>query len=120
MMDIRFPSIFKSYRESIIATSYSKDISIPGERIGYLAVNPEASFKEELIEGMALANRILGFVNAPGLMQRVVASLQGASVDISVYARKRDLLCQGLADCGYEFRQTLGCFLSFPENADSR
>jgi aspartate aminotransferase len=109
------PSIFNSYRESIIATSYSKDISIPGERIGYLAVNPQASFKEELMEGMALANRILGFVNAPGLMQRVVASLQGASVDISVYARKRDLLCQGLSDCGYEFVKPLGAFYLFPK-----
>jgi aspartate aminotransferase len=109
------PSIFNRYRESIIATSYSKDISIPGERIGYLAVNPQASFNEELMEGMALANRILGFVNAPGLMQRVVASLQGASVDISVYARKRDLLCQGLSDCGYEFVKPLGAFYLFPK-----
>jgi len=111
----KVPSIFNSYRESIIATSYSKDISIPGERIGYLAVNPQASFKEELMEGMALANRILGFVNAPGLMQRVVASLQGASVDISVYARKRDLLCQGLSDCGYEFVKPSGAFYLFPK-----
>ena len=111
----KVPSIFSSYGESVIATSYSKDISVPGERIGYLAVNPEASFKEELMEGMALANRILGFVNAPGLMQRAVASLQGASVDISAYARKRDLLCSGLADCGYEFVKPLGAFYLFPK-----
>jgi aspartate aminotransferase len=111
----KVPSIFNSYRESIIATSYSKDLSIPGERIGYLAINPEASFKGELIEGMALTNRILGFVNAPGLMQRVVASLQGASVDISVYARKRDLLCHGLADCGYDFVKPSGAFYLFPK-----
>ena len=109
------PSIFKSYKESIIATSYSKDISIPGERIGYLVVHPEASFKEELIGGMALANRILGFVNAPGLMQRVVASLQGARVDISAYARKKDMLCNGLAQCGYDFVEPPGAFYLFPE-----
>jgi aspartate aminotransferase len=109
------PSIFKSYNESIIATSYSKDISIPGERIGYLAVHPDASFNKELMEGMALANRILGFVNAPALMQRVVASLQGASVDISYYARKRDLLCNGLADCGYDFIEPPGAFYLFPK-----
>jgi len=109
------PSIFNSYNESIIATSYSKDISIPGERIGYLAVHPGASFREELIGGMALANRILGFVNAPALMQRVVASLQGASVDISAYARKRDLLCNGLADCGYDFIKPPGAFYLFPK-----
>ncbi|MGD8448547.1 MAG: pyridoxal phosphate-dependent aminotransferase [Desulfobacterales bacterium] len=109
------PSIFKSYPESIIATSYSKDISIPGERIGHLAVNPQASFKEELIGGMALANRILGFVNAPALMQRVVASIQGTSVDISTYTRKRELLCKGLEDCGYDFFRPAGAFYLFPK-----
>ncbi|OEU62078.1 MAG: aspartate aminotransferase [Desulfobacterales bacterium PC51MH44] len=110
----KVPSIFKSYNESIIATSYSKDISIPGERIGFLAVNPEAFFKEDLLGGMALANRILGFVNAPALMQRVVAALQGISVDISAYTRKRDLLCDGLKDCGYDFVRPAGAFYLFP------
>ncbi len=110
----KVPSIFQTYTESIIATSYSKDISIPGERIGYLAVNPEASYKKELIGGMTLANRILGFVNASALMQRVVASIQGASVDISAYARKRELLCKGLADCDYDFFTPAGAFYLFP------
>ena len=109
------PSIFKSYNESIIATSYSKDISIPGERIGYLAVHPEASSNRDLMEGMALANRILGFVNAPALMQRIVASLQGFSVDVSAYARKKDILCNGLADCGYDFVEPPGAFYLFPK-----
>jgi aspartate aminotransferase len=108
------PSIFKSYRESIVASSYSKDISIPGERIGFLAVNPDAQFKHDLLGGMALANRILGFVNAPALMQRVVSSLQGKSVDISEYARKRDLLCDGLKACGYDFIKPGGAFYLFP------
>ena len=111
---LKVPSIFQSYPESIIATSYSKDISIPGERIGHLAVNPNASYKKDLIAGMALANRILGFVNAPALMQRVVASVQGASVDISAYARKRKLLCKGLSDCGYDFYTPAGAFYLFP------
>ena len=111
----KVPSIFQSYAESIIATSYSKDISIPGERIGHLAVHPEASYKKELIAGMALANRILGFVNAPALMQRVVASVQGTSVDISAYARKRELLCKGLEDCGYDFFRPAGAFYLFPK-----
>lgn len=112
---LQVPSIFKCYPESIIASSYSKDISIPGERIGFLAVNPEAAFKEDLLSAMGLANRILGYVNAPALMQRVVASIQGASVDIAVYARKRDLLCDGLADCGYEFVKPAGAFYLFPQ-----
>jgi len=113
---LQVPSIFKCYPESIIASSYSKDISIPGERIGFLAVNPEATFKEDLLSAMALANRILGYVNAPALMQRVVASIQGASVDISVYARKRELFCDGLADCGYEFVKPAGAFYLFPKS----
>lgn len=110
----KVPSIFNCYTESIIATSYSKDISVPGERIGFLAVNPKATFKEDLLNGMALSNRILGFVNAPALMQRVVASLQGESVDIAAYSRKRDLLCDGLGDFGYDFIKPAGAFYLFP------
>jgi len=113
---VKVPSIFNCYRESIIATSYSKDISIPGERIGYIAVNPEAVFKENLISGMTLANRILGFVNAPALMQRIIASIQGASVDISEYKRKRDILCNNLTECGYEFVRPYGAFYLFPKS----
>ncbi|MFC1825821.1 pyridoxal phosphate-dependent aminotransferase [Thermodesulfobacteriota bacterium] len=112
---LQVPSIFKCYPESIIASSYSKDISIPGERIGFLAVNPEATFKADLLSAMVFTNRILGYVNAPALMQRVVASIQGASIDISVYARKRELLCGGLADCGYEFVKPAGAFYLFPK-----
>lgn len=113
---VTVPSIFKCYDQSILATSYSKDISIPGERLGFLAVNPKATYKNELLGGMALANRILGFVNAPALMQRVVACTQGMSVDISEYARKRDLFCEGLAECGYEFVKPPGAFYLFPKS----
>ena len=113
---VRVPSIFTSYKNSIIGTSYSKDISIPGERIGFVAVNPEASYKNDLIAGIAVANRILGFVNAPALMQRVVACMQGMSVEISEYARKRDILCDGLSGMGYEFIKPAGTFYLFPRS----
>ena len=112
--DATVPSIFKCYNQSIIATSYSKDISIPGERIGFAAVNPAATHKQTLMAGMSLTNRILGFVNAPALMQRVVACMQGMSVDIGEYQRKRDLLCDGLADAGYDFTTPSGAFYLFP------
>ncbi|MGB5158325.1 MAG: pyridoxal phosphate-dependent aminotransferase [Desulfobacterales bacterium] len=112
---IKIPSIFTCYNESIIATSYSKDISIPGERIGFAAINPGAIYKNELYGGMALSNRILGFVNAPAIMQRVVALMQGMSVDVSIYAKKRKLLCDGLSDCGYKFIKPSGTFYLFPE-----
>ena len=114
--DVKVPSIFGAYRDCIVATSYSKDISIPGERLGYIAVSPAISDKDTLIAGMALANRILGFVNAPALMQRVVACMQGMSVDISEYARKREMLCEGLAGFGYEFLKPPGTFYLFPRS----
>ena len=111
----KVPSIFSSYSESIVATSYSKEFSIPGERIGFVAVCPEMKDKQVLVAAMTLANRILGFVNAPALMQKVVAKLQGASVDVAEYARKRDLLCDGLKEAGYRFTKPPGAFYLFPE-----
>ena len=113
--DIRVPSVFSCYADSAVATSYSKDLSVPGERIGFAAVNPAASGKQKLLEAMALANRILGFVNAPALMQRVVTGLQGLHVDVSEYDRKRRLLCDGLAERGYSFTRPAGAFYLFPQ-----
>jgi aspartate aminotransferase len=113
---VEVPSIFTAYKNSIIGTSYSKDISIPGERIGFIAVNPAATYRDDLLAAMAVANRILGYVNAPALMQRVVACMQGISVDISEYARKRALLCDGLAGFGYDFEKPLGTFYLFPRS----
>ena len=111
----KVPSIWDAYSDGIVVTSFSKDISVPGERIGYIAVGPEAVHGAALIGGMALVNRILGFVNAPGLMQRVVAAVNGETVDIGVYARLRELLCNGLADAGYEFITPPGAFYLFPK-----
>jgi aspartate aminotransferase len=113
---VTVPSIFTSYKESILGTSYSKDISIPGERIGFVAVNPAATYRKELLGAMTVANRILGFVNAPALMQRVVACMQGMSVDISEYTRKRDMLCDNLSSYGYDFVKPSGTFYLFPRS----
>ncbi len=110
------PSIFKAYRNSVIVSSYSKDLSLPGERIGYIAVHPEIDGKAQLIGAMTLANRILGFVNAPALMQRVVAELQGVTVDCTVYARRRALFCKVLSEAGYEFVPPKGAFYMFPKS----
>ena len=71
--------------------------------------------KTTLVAAMTLANRILGFVNAPALMQKVVAKLQGASVDVAEYARKRELLCDGLKEAGYRFTKPPGAFYLFAE-----
>lgn len=111
---VQVPSIFQAWEESIVVTSYSKDLSIPGERIGYLAVNPQAPDREELINALTLTNRIMGFVNAPALMQKALIQLQGQTVDIGLYRKKRDLFCQGLARAGYQFNIPEGAFYLFP------
>ncbi len=84
--------------------------------MGYLVVHPEADQADGLMAGIILANRILGFVNAPALMQRVVQHLQGACVDVLVYQARRDRFCQGLNDAGYEFIKPRGAFYLFPKS----
>jgi aspartate aminotransferase len=112
---ITVPSVFSAYPNSILVTSYSKELSIPGERIGLIAVSSRAQQLGELVEGMIFCNRTLGFVNAPALMQRVVEHLQGVSVDVSAYQRRRDLLCCKLASFGYRFAKPEGAFYLFPQ-----
>lgn len=111
---VRVPSIFQAYRHSIIVTSYSKDLSIPGERLGFIAVNPGLTPLPDLINGLIFSNRTLGFVNAPAMMQRVVRHLQGLAVDVKIYQRKRDRLCAMLGDLGYQFIKPEGAFYLFP------
>lgn len=113
---LEVPSIFKASNNTILVSSYSKDLSLPGERIGYIAVHPEVADKAPLLGSMALANRILGFVNAPALMQRVVAKLQGATVDNTIYARRREMFCKILTEAGYEFTPPKGAFYLFPKS----
>ncbi len=110
------PSTLAAYANSIVATSYSKDLSLPGERIGYAAVNPAAADLGDLMGALILANRILGFVNAPSLMQKVVAGIGDACVDVSRYQRKRDLLAEGLRKSGYDFALPPGAFYLFPKS----
>jgi len=110
------PSVLANYKNSIVVSSFSKDLSLPGERIGFIAVHPEIEGKAELVDALTLANRILGFVNAPALMQRVVAELGGAGVDNAIYARRREMFCNILADAGYEFIPPKGAFYVFPKS----
>jgi len=113
---VEVPSLLKAYRHSLIASSYSKTLSIPGERLGYIAVNPETEGLEILLGGLIMCNRMLGFVNAPAFMQRVLPKVLEAAVNIGDYQRKRDLLCDGLAACGYEFTKPEGAFYLFPKS----
>jgi aspartate aminotransferase len=109
------PSVMQAYEESIVATSYSKGLSIPGERIGFLAIHPKATYKKDLFDAMALVNRILGFVNAPAIMQRVIGEIPHLSVETANYKRRRDLICDGLKEAGYEFTKPKGAFYLFPK-----
>jgi len=108
------PGIFPAYANSIVVSSYSKGLSLPGERIGYVTVHPEAEEKQLLLGSLTLANRML-FVNAPALMQRVVAELPEMSVDSSIYAGRKKTLCKILAEAGFEFTEPKGAFYVFPK-----
>ena len=113
---VKVPSIFAAYPYSLLITSYSKDLSLPGERIGFIAVNPEMENWRQLVDGLTFCNRILGFVNAPALMQRILPRLQGVKVNIREYQKKRDLLCAGLSKAGYSFIKPEGAFYLFPKS----
>jgi aspartate aminotransferase len=112
---VRVPPVLASYENSIIANSYSKELSLAGERIGYVAAGPRVQDASVLMAGLIYANRILGFVNAPALMQRVVARLQGVTVDLNLYQRNRDVLYGGLSGAGFEVQKPEGAFYLFPK-----
>lgn len=95
-------------------TSHAKDLALPGERIGYIATNPACADGRELQNGFSFTNRTLGFVNAPALMQHVVTLLQGVTIDVSEYERKRNLLCDNLQAMGYDLIRPQGAFYVFP------
>jgi aspartate aminotransferase len=112
---LKLPDVFSLYDHCISVNSHSKDLSIPGERIGYVAISPLADDKEELADAMAFTIRTLGFVNAPALMQRLVGQLTHVSVDVSQYQENRDLLYDALVDFGYSVVKPGGAFYLFPQ-----
>jgi aspartate aminotransferase len=114
--DEPFPFIFKHQVRSIVATSHSKDLGLAGERIGHIAINPADPGKRDFMDAATFALRTLGFVNAPALMQRVVAEIQDSSVDVSVYREKRDFIYGALTDIGYECIKPEGAFYLFPKS----
>lgn len=113
---ISFPQVVLHHPRTVVVTSHSKDLALPGERIGYIAVHPECDDKRELVDGLIYCNRILGFVNAPALMQNIVRSLQSVTVSIAEYQRKRDFLYTSLASMGYSMIKPQGAFYLFPRS----
>ncbi len=114
--DEPYPFIYKYHPRSIVCTSHSKDLGLAGERIGYVAVNPGAPDKAEFMDAAVFANRTLGFVNAPAIMQRIVARIQDASVDVGEYRRRRDFMYGALTEVGYQCVQPQGAFYMFPKS----
>jgi aspartate aminotransferase len=112
---LEYPHIFHHHVRSIVATSHSKDLALPGERIGYIAVHPGYEGRHELVDGLIFCNRTLGFVNAPALMQHIVRKLQSVTVDVSEYQAKRDFLYENLTDMGYSLVRPQGAFYMFPK-----
>ncbi len=113
------PSVMTYYDNSIVCYSYSKSLSLPGERIGYIAVNPKATDQRAIYASICGAGRMLGFVCAPALFQRVAAECDGLTADLQVYKRNRDLLYNGLTDCGFTCIYPDGAFYLFMKAAEA-
>ena len=114
--DLEYNHIFNYHDRSIVATSHSKDLALPGERIGYIAVNPNCPDLEELVDGLVFCNRTLGFVNAPALIQHLITHLQDITIDVKIYEKKRDYLYEELTNMGYSLIKPQGAFYMFPKS----
>ncbi len=110
---VQVPYLTKYYANTIVGYSYSKSLSLPGERIGYLVIPDEVTDSEEVLAAANVATRILGFVNAPTLQQKIVAKCMNEKTDISYYDRNREALYQGLRDCGFSCIKPQGAFYLF-------
>ena len=113
---LAYPFPQHEYDRVITVTSHAKDLALPGDRIGYLAVHPNCPERSELMDAFAFCNRVLGFVNAPAIMQHVVRRLQDVTVDVRDYQEKRDYLYDALTSAGYRVRKPEGAFYMFPES----
>jgi aspartate aminotransferase len=113
---LKYPEIYLHHPNSMSVTSHAKDLALPAERIGYIAVNPACADLTDLISGMSFTTRTMGFVNAPALMQRALVHLQGVTVDIQRYERQRNFFCDTLSAMGYQLVRPQGAFYIFPKS----
>lgn len=111
--DAKVPYLTKYYDNTIVGYSFSKSLSLPGERIGYLVIPSEATDFEDLLNAASVATRVLGFVNAPSLQQKVVAKCLEERTDLSYYARNRETLYNGLKELGFSCILPEGAFYLF-------
>ena len=111
-------NVFKSYPNSILVNSHSKDLGLAGERIGYIAIHPEIFDIDSLRQALVYCNRTLGFVNAPAMMQKIIPLLGESKVDISIYEKLRDKIFSLIIDLGFEAIKPQGAFYIFPKSPD--
>ena len=101
---VEVPSVLPLYQYAVVISSFSKNLSLPGERVGYVAVSPKLADRAKLMAGLTLTNRILGFVNPPVVGQHIMAAALGSQVDVEIYARRRQAMAEVLTDAGYSFQ----------------
>ena len=113
---VEIPSMFKAYDATVVIGSFSKNLSLAGERIGFIGVNPALENAQELMAGLIMCNRILGFVNAPVVAQKLILQCMDSEVDLNIYRRRRDKMAKVLKDAGLEFTMPRGAFYFFPKS----
>ena len=111
--NIEVPYVTKYYKNTFIVYSYSKSLSLAGERIGYVVIPKEMEDSQEVIEAVTIANRIIGSVNAPSLMQKVIAECIEEKIDLESYKKNRDLLYEIVINCGFKCVKPQGAFYLF-------
>ncbi len=109
------PALLPMYENAVLASSFSKNLSLPGERMGYLALTPLMEDRKVLMGGLVMANRILGFVNPPVVGQHLLKKALGSQVDVSVYEARRNAMAEVLRAAGYSFHLPEGAFYFFPK-----
>ncbi len=113
---VEIPSMFKAYDATVVIGSFSKNLSLAGERIGFIGVNPALENGQELMAGLIMCNRILGFVNAPVVAQKLILQCMDSEVDLNIYRHRRDKMAKVLKDAGLEFTMPRGAFYFFPKS----
>lgn len=114
--NLPIPAVFQYYNASVVIGSFSKNLSLAGERIGFIGVNPELENAQDLMAGLILCNRILGFVNAPVVAQKILLQCLDSEVDVNLYRTRRDRMAEVLSGAGIEFTMPHGAFYFFPKS----
>ncbi|MBF0237600.1 MAG: pyridoxal phosphate-dependent aminotransferase [SAR324 cluster bacterium] len=114
--DIQPGNVFLSHPNSVMVTSHSKDLGLAGERIGFVAIHPDMEDRKSLQNALVLTTRILGFVNAPALMQHLLPELKGVRISSAIYQDLRDLFYDALTGMGFKIIKPQGAFYMFPES----